>query len=183
MADIKVYKLISLSINLRNKLFLKKSNPVFSTEVFSAAELEDAEKRKFLYLDEKLSKKANKDAKAKAARLVKEQEKPADEKPADEEPADEEPADEKPADEEPADEKPADEEPADEKPADEEPADEKPADEDDDLLPKDMPGYEELIANQITSYKQLDEVEDLTSLTGIGIATANKIKKYIAENN
>ena len=148
MADIKVYKLISLSINLRNKLFLKKSNPVFSTEVFSAAELEDAEKRKFLYLDEKLSKKANKDAKAKAAGLVKEQEKPADEEP-----------------------------------ADEEPADEKPADEDDDLLPKDMPGYEELIANQITSYKQLDEVEDLTSLTGIGIATANKIKKYIAENN
>lgn len=51
---------------------------------------------------------------------------------------------------------------------------------DDDDLPDDFPGHAALTAAGITTYGELRDVEDLTDISGIGEATAEKIKVALA---
>lgn len=49
-----------------------------------------------------------------------------------------------------------------------------------DQLPKDFPGYEDLVEQGITTYSDAEEVKDWVALDGIGDVTAEKIKKALA---
>ncbi len=50
-----------------------------------------------------------------------------------------------------------------------------------DLLPVDFPGHAALAAEGITTFAQVREVEDLTSIAGIGEVTAEKIAEAMED--